>query len=212
MLTFVVAAWSVAVKWPLTLLFDTLLLRPVRLQATAGFAAWADDAAAGGTEGIARAVAARVTYINDPLGGMLDYVAAPEVAWARRRGDCDDFSYLTAELLRRAGVAGWLATYLCWNVRSSHVVCLYYDSHSFGVIDQGQVRGGFRSLADAAAAGRPNAAVAAQYVRRYGRGADLIGRRIVANGECENYRRRTRDKNGSHYKRLSNDAGGNSEE
>lgn len=182
MLAFLVAAWSVTVKWPLTLLFDTLLLRPVRLGAAAGFAPWADEAAAGGPEGIARAVAARVTYVNDPLGGALDYVAAPEVTWARRRGDCDDFSYLTAELLRRAGVAGWLATYLCWNVRSSHVACLFYDGRGFGVIDQGHVRRGFDSPAGAAAAARPNAAVAAQYVRRYAQGADLVGRRIVANG------------------------------
>ncbi len=183
MLTFVVAAWLAAVKYPLSLFFDAFLFRRVRLRAAAGFAAWAENAAARGTDGIARAVAARVTYVNDPLGGMLDYVAAPEVTWARRRGDCDDFSYLTAELLRRAGVAGWLATYVCWNVKHSHVVCLYHDSRNFGVIDQGQVRDGFDSLAGAAAAARPRATVAAQYVRRYGRGADLIGRRIVAKSE-----------------------------
>lgn len=194
MLAFLVAAWSAAVKWPLTLLFDTLSLRPVRRRAAAGFAAWADDAATRGPKGIARATAARVTYLNDPLGGILDYVAAPEVTWARRYGDCDDFSYLTAELLRRAGAAGWLATYLCWNVKRSHVVCLYYDGRGFGVIDQGYVRDGFRSLAEAAAAARPRATVAAQYVRRYGRGADLIGRWVVANDERGDYRSRTRDK------------------
>jgi transglutaminase-like putative cysteine protease len=194
MIAFIVAAWSVAVKWPLTMLFDTLLLRSVRLGAAAAFAAWADEAAARGPEGIARAVAARVKYLNDPLGGMLDYVAAPEITWARRRGDCDDFSYLTAELLRRAGVAGWLATYLCWNVKRSHVVCLYHHGRGFGVIDQGYVRGGFRSLGEAAAAARPRATVAAKYVRRYGRGADLIGRWVVANGERTRTPARTQGK------------------
>jgi transglutaminase-like putative cysteine protease len=194
MLTFLAAAWSVAVKWPLTLLFDTLSLRLIRRGAAAGFAAWADDAAARGPEGIARATAARVTYLNDPLGGMLDYVAAPEVTWARRYGDCDDFSYLSAELLRRAGVASWIVTYLCWNVKHSHVVCLFYDRRAFGTIDQGYVRDGFHSLADAVAAARPPAAVAAQYVRRYARGADLIGRWIVRNGKSVNYHRRTRHK------------------
>jgi transglutaminase-like putative cysteine protease len=194
MLAFLVAAWSAAVKYPLTLLFDTLLLQRVRLGAAAGFAAWADDAAARGPEGIARAVAARVTYLNDPLGGMLDYVAAPEVTWARRYGDCDDFSYLTAELLRRAGVASWVATYVCWNVKRSHVVCLYYDGRGFGVIDQGYVRDRFRSLPEAAAAARPRAAVVAQYVRRYGRGADLVGRWIVANDERANTLRQTQVK------------------
>ena len=194
MIAFLVAAWSVAVKWPLTLLFDALSLRPVRRRAAAGFAAWAGDAAARGPEGIARATAARVTYLNDPLGGILDYVAAPEVTWARRYGDCDDFSYLTAELLRRAGVAGWLATYLCWNVKRSHVVCLYRDAGGYGLIDQGLLRDGFGTLEEAAAAARPRAAVAAQYVRRYGRGADIVGRWIVANGERGNTLRRTQDK------------------
>ena len=194
MIAFLVAAWSVAVKWPLTLLFDTLSLRPVRLGAAAGFAAWADDAAARGPEGIARATAARVTYLNDPLGGMLDYVAAPEVTWARRYGDCDDFSYLTAELLRRAAVESWLATYVCWNVKRSHVVCLYRDAGGYGLIDQGLLRDGFGTLEEAAAAARPRAAAAAQYVRRYGRGADIVGRWIVANGERGNTFRRTQDK------------------
>jgi transglutaminase-like putative cysteine protease len=194
MIAFLVAAWSVAVKWPLTLLFDTLLLRPVRRRAAAAFAAWADDAAARGPDGIARATASRVTYLNDPLGGMLDYVAAPEVTWARRYGDCDDFSYLTAELLRRAVVESWLATYFCWNVKRSHVVCLYRDAGGYGLIDQGLLRDGFGTLEEAAAAAQPRAAVAAQYVRRYGRGADIVGRWIVANGERGNTFRRTQDK------------------
>jgi transglutaminase-like putative cysteine protease len=181
MLTFLVATWSVAVKWPLTLLVDALLLRRVRRGAGAAFAAWADDAAARGPEGIARAVADRVTYLNDPLGGLLDYVAAPAATWARRHGDCDDFSYLTAELLRRAGVESWVATYVCWNVKDSHVVCLYRGAGGYGFIDQGLLRDGFPTLAEAAAAARPKAAVAAQYVRRYGRGADLVGRWVSKN-------------------------------
>lgn len=194
MLAFLVAAWTAVVKYPLTLLFDTLLLRRVRRGAAAGLAAWAEEVAARGPEGIARAVAERVTYFNDPLGGVLDYVAAPAVTWARRRGDCDDFSYLTAELLRRAGVASWLATYVCWRVPRSHVVCLFRDASGYGLIDQGLLRTGFPTLEEAAAAGRPGAAVAAQYVRRYSRGADLIGRWVVANAERAQNSTRTQGK------------------
>ncbi len=179
MLTFLLAGWAVAVKWPLSFLANTLLLGSLRGRAAADFSAWARDVATGGPKGIARAVAARVEYCADPLGGLLDYVAAPEVTWARRIGDCDDFSYLTAELFRRAGVESWLASYLCWNLADSHVVCLYYHDRAFGVIDQGFLSYGYKSLGDAATAAEPKASVAARYVRRHGRGADLVGRWIA---------------------------------
>ena len=155
---------------------DAAFLRGIRRRAAAGFDAWAAKAAAGGPAAVARATAERVTYARDPLGGLLDYVAAPAVTWARRYGDCDDFAYLTAELLKRAGVESWLASYLSWNVKDSHVVCLFRGADGYGVMDQGLIRGPFPTLAEAADAGNPGAKNAARYVRRYGRGADLIGK------------------------------------
>lgn len=173
------AAWGVAVKWPLSFLADALFLGSFRGRAAAGFSAWARNAGPRGPEGVARAIAGRVKYSPDPLGGLLDYVATPEVTWRRGIGDCDDFSYLTAEMLRRARIDSWLASYLCWNVKDSHVVCLYRAGGVFGIIDQGHLRRGYRSLDEAAAAAQPEGGIAARYVRRYGRGADLIGRWIV---------------------------------
>jgi hypothetical protein len=107
---------------------------------------------------------------------LLDYVAAPAVTWARRRGDCDDFAYLSAELLRRAGVESWVASYFCWDVKNSHVVCLFRKAGGYGVMDQGLIRGPFPTLAEAADAGNRGAKNAARYVRRYGRGSDLVGK------------------------------------
>ena len=175
-LDFLLAVWLAVVKWPLTWFVDAAFLRGTRRRAAAGFDAWAAKAAAGGPAAVARATAERVTYANDPLGGLLDYVAAPAVTWARRYGDCDDFAYLTAELLKRAGVECWIASYLSWNVKDSHVVCLFRDADGYGVIDQGLIRGPFDTLAEAADAGNPGAKNAARHVRRYGRGADLIGK------------------------------------
>lgn len=161
---------------------DAAFLRGTRRRAAPGFDAWAAKAAAGGPVAVACATAERVTYANDPLGGLLDYVAAPAVTWARRRGDCDDFAYLTAELLRRAGVEGWVASYFCWNVGDSHVVCLFRGEDAYGVIDQGLIRGPFRTLAEAADAGNPGAKNAARCVRRYRRGADVIGKSFLDSG------------------------------
>ena len=128
-------------KWPLTLFTDAAFLSGTRRRAAAGFNAWAAKVAAGGPTAVARATAERVKYANDPLGGLVDYVAAPAVTWARRYGDCDDFAYLSAELLRRAGVESWLASHFCWNVKDSHVVCLFRSADGFGVLDQGLIRG-----------------------------------------------------------------------
>jgi hypothetical protein len=179
MLDFVVATWLAVVKWPLTLFMDAAFLGGIRRRAAAGFEAWAAKAAEGGPAAVARAVADRVTYAPDPLGGLVDYVAAPAVTWARRYGDCDDFAYLAAELLRRAGVATWLASYFCRNVKDSHVVCLFRDAQGYGVLDQGSIRGPFHTLAEAADATSAAAKTAGRYVRRYGRGADFIGKRFL---------------------------------
>jgi transglutaminase-like putative cysteine protease len=180
MLDFLLAGWLAVVKWPLTLFMDAAFLRGTRRRAAPGFDAWATKVAAGGPHAVARATAQRVAYENDPLGGLLDHVAAPAVTWARRRGDCDDFAYLSAELLRRAGVECWLASYFCWHVNDSHVVCLFRHASGYGVMDQGLIRGPFPTLAEAADAGNPGAKTVARYVRRYGRGPDLIGKLFLA--------------------------------
>ncbi|MGD8718696.1 MAG: transglutaminase domain-containing protein [Candidatus Zixiibacteriota bacterium] len=176
---FLIGIWTAAFKWPLTFFIDALFLRKVRRQAGPGFDAWARAAAAAGPEAIARAVAERVEYVLDPVRGIVDFVTAPAVTWGRRYGDCDDFAYLSAELCRRAGLESWVVSYVCWNVKDSHVVCLYRDGSGYGLLDQGLLRGGFATLGDAASAARPKSRVAGEYVRRYGRGPDLIGKWII---------------------------------
>lgn len=169
-----VKIWLAAVKWPLTYFFNRFVLRRTRLRAAPAFEAWATSAAAGGPPGVARAVKARLQYLNDPLGGLLDYVAAPEVTWARGHGDCDDFSYLTAEVLRRAGVECWIATFVCWNVKDSHVVCLFRLGERYALLDQGYLRMDFASREEAVNAACPSAKVAARYVRPYA--TEILGR------------------------------------
>jgi hypothetical protein len=176
MAEFAVKIWLAAVKWPLTFFFNRFVLRRTRLRATPAFAAWAATAAAGGPPGVTAAIKSRVRYVNDPLGGLLDYVAAPEVTWARGRGDCDDFSYLAAEVLRRAGVECWIATYVCWNVKDSHVVCLFRLGERYALLDQGALRMDFASLEEAAREAKPTAKVVAHYVRPYARGSETIGK------------------------------------
>ena len=178
MLDNILAIWLAVVKWPLTLFMDATFLRRTRRRAASEFAAWAAKAAAG-PAAVARATAERVAYAVDPLGGLLDYVTAPAVTWARRRGDCDDFAYLSAELLRRAGVECWLASYFCWKLEDSHVVCLFRDGNAYAVMDQGLIRGPFPTLDEAADAGNPGAKNAARYVRTYGRRPDYIGKRFI---------------------------------
>jgi len=181
--TWALAAWLAAVKAPLSFLADAFHYRPLRLRAAAGFERWAAAAAAAGPAAIAAAIRERVVYVSDPLWGALDVVTAPAVTWARRAGDCDDFSYLAAELLRRAGLETWVVTYFCWRLADAHVACAYRDAEDrFGLLDQGHLTDGRPTLAAAAAAGRPSGRVAATLAQRYGRGADFIGRWIIAAG------------------------------
>jgi transglutaminase-like putative cysteine protease len=172
-----VKLWHGVVKRPLSSFTDALYYRPLRLRATAGFNAWA-AAIPPTPAAVAAAVKERVAYLSDPWRGVWDYVAAPAVTWARRAGDCDDFAYLTAELLERAGIPAWVATYVTTRPGDAHVVCLYGDDGGFGYIDQGYRRDGFATLDDAATAARPASAGKdlARLVVSYGARGDAIGR------------------------------------
>jgi hypothetical protein len=178
MAAFLVRLWLVVVKYPLTVIFNLLFYERLRRKATPAFDAWSTAAAAGGPAAVAAAVRERVSYLADPLGGAVDFVQAPAVTWARRAGDCDDFSYLAAELFTRSGRAAWLVHYAAWNLFDSHVVCLWAERPGeFGVFDQGDLRPGFPTLQAAAAAGAPpGVKIAATVVQRYRRDGDLVGR------------------------------------
>lgn len=143
------------------------------------FQGWANAAVAGGPPAIAQAVAARVRYHPDPWGGILDFVAAPELTFARQYGDCDDFAYLTAELLRQAGMEAWLITYFYWNVKDAHVVVVYRSTSGFGFIDQGILRSGYKTLPDAVEAAAPGPKPVATVARRYGDRTDIFGKWVI---------------------------------
>jgi len=178
MLSALVTAWTLLVKLPLSFLATGISYRPIR-RSRAAYALWADEAGRGGPHHAALRVREHISYEPDPWGGVLDYVAAPAWTWARRRGDCDDFAYLTADALKRAGYAVWIINYWCWDIRSSHTVTAVKDDAGYRILDQGYLSTPYATLPAAAHAGRPPAAVAATAVTRYAAGFDLVGRWVA---------------------------------
>ena len=170
--------WLAAVKWPLSVLVDALFFSRIRRRHRDAFAAWAKEAAAGGPTTIAAAIKERVSYAYDPLKGLIDHVTTPPVTWARGRGDCDDFAYLSAALLTLAGRDCWIANLLARNVVDSHVVCLFRNGEGYTALDQGYLSKGFDTLEAAARAAAPTPRLLTTLIQPYGRGSDYLGRWI----------------------------------
>lgn len=141
--------WSVTVKALLTLAANRVIFR---LQAAAAEPAFRERLTGNkgrDSEQICREIAERVTYVVDPWRGIVDYVAAPALTWARRYGDCDDFAYLAAEALSSLGYRTWIVTYITWNLYASHTVCITRIDCKYRVFDQGLRGGYFETLGDA---------------------------------------------------------------
>lgn len=62
-------------------------------------------------------------WSSDPLGGNLDYHSAPRVTCARKKGDCDDYAYLWAELLKGHGNRWILSTFSTEG--GGHAMCVF---------------------------------------------------------------------------------------
>ncbi len=69
----------------------------------------------------------QVTWTLDGPLHLFDCISYPQVTWAKKKDDCDGFSSLAAELLKR-----WnpdyhpvLLTVMCRPVAKSHTVCVF---------------------------------------------------------------------------------------
>jgi len=178
MWTLVATVWLAAVKWPLSVLMDALFFGRARRRRQGAFELWAREAAAGGPPAIAAAIKQRVAYGYDPLKGLIDYVTTPAATWARGRGDCDDFAYLSAALLTLAGYDCWIANLLARNVVDSHVVCIFRDGRGYATLDQGYLSGSNENLEAAAREAAPTPKLLTTLIQPYGRGGDYLGRWI----------------------------------
>lgn len=172
--------WLAVVKRPLSVLADALFFRGLRASRQIAFGDWAQEAAAGGPSAIAAAIKQRVTYNYDPLKGLIDHVTSPAVTWARGRGDCDDFAYLSAALLNLAGHDCWIVNYLARNIVDSHVACLYRDGEGYAALDQGYLSKPYKSLEAAAQAAAPTPRLLFTLIQPYGRDGDHLGRWLRA--------------------------------
>lgn len=54
-----------------------------------------------------------------------DWVQQPEVTWGLKRGDCEDFAYLTQALLKQIGIPSQILLVFLKPYRYSHAVCVF---------------------------------------------------------------------------------------
>jgi len=76
-------------------------------------------------------------YMSDPLFGVYNTIASPEVAWRILEGDCDDFASHLIQLSRNYKPI--LLTYFTWNVRNAHTVVLIMNQNKYYTINWGQL-------------------------------------------------------------------------
>lgn len=141
--------WMVSVKAVLTAVANRVIFRKAGAAAEPSFNEWLRENRGRNPAAICRGITERLTYLVDPLHGIIDYVSAPALSWARRWGDCDDFSYLAAHALTAAGYRTWVATYITWNLRSSHTVCIARIDCKYRVFDQELRKPAFETLSEA---------------------------------------------------------------
>ncbi len=93
-----------------------------------------------------RACLEQVTWTRDGLLHLYDSISYPEATWVKKKDDCDGFSTLACELLRRLGrdYKPVLATAIMRPVRKSHTVCVFNrPDGSFSFFDNEILKEGF---------------------------------------------------------------------
>jgi hypothetical protein len=169
--------WSVTVKALLTFAVNRLILLRAAEEAEPSFREWLSAKRGKNPETVFSDIAERITYVIDPWHGIVDYVTAPATTWARRYGDCDDFSYLAAEALSSLGYPAWIVTYITWNLYASHTVCVLRLDCKYRVFDQGLRGGEFETLGEAVDYTKGILPpVMTRFVRRYRGRFDVPGR------------------------------------
>ncbi len=179
MLRIIPFLWSVTIKSLLTLAANRIIFRRQVAAAEPPFNEWLKEKRGKEPEKVCAEITERVTYLIDPWHGVVDYVTAPALTWARRYGDCDDFTYLVAEALSSLGYPAWIVTYITWNLYDSHTVCVLRVNCKYLVFDQGLRGGEFETVGDAADYIKGLLPpVMTRFVRRYRGRFDLPGRLV----------------------------------
>lgn len=77
------------------------------------------------------------SYISDPLFGVYNTIASPEIVWRSLEGDCDDFASHLIQLSRNYKPI--LLTYFTWNEKDAHTVVLIWNQNDYYTFNWGQL-------------------------------------------------------------------------
>ena len=93
----------------------------------------------------------QVTWTGDGFWHLYDSISYPQTVWAGKKDDCDGFSILASELLRRwnPDANPVLVTAIVRPVRFSHTVCAFRHEGDLLFFDNDKLRrGDFNDYAD----------------------------------------------------------------
>ncbi len=93
----------------------------------------------------------KITWTKDGLFHLYDAISYPQTVWAKKKDDCDGFSVLAAELLKRLSptLNPVLVTAAVTPLRKSHTVCAFKDGQGLAFFDNARLRkGNYKSYGD----------------------------------------------------------------
>jgi hypothetical protein len=133
-----IATWIYCVKRPLSFLANTILSF-IYPRAYIGYRGFLRRLLATPLGDVADLLYDSIKFRDDPLGGIWDYIACPQITWARGFGDCDDIAEIWGSLLAAKGIIAYRLTILTLPVRDSHVLCLFQDNEGWRLVDGGGI-------------------------------------------------------------------------
>jgi hypothetical protein len=131
-----IAAWTYCIKRPLSFLVNTIL-SPFYPRAYIEYRNFLNQLLDMPLGDVADLLYKTIKFRDDPLGGALDYIASPQITWARGFGDCDDVVEIWGNLLSEKRIKAYRLTILTLPICDSHVLCLFHDTEGWKLADNG---------------------------------------------------------------------------
>lgn len=91
--------------------------------------------------------------MRDPVTGWPfinpgDWLRTPFQTFRSGEGDCEDYSYLACDLLKRNGYSPQIIAYFTSRPGQGHAVCVLKEDKVYSCVDQSRYSTGFKSIGD----------------------------------------------------------------
>jgi len=93
----------------------------------------------------------QISIMLDPVSGWPainpgDWLKTPFQTFRSGAGDCEDYSYLACDLLKRSGYDAQIIAYFTSRPGQGHAVCVVKEGKLYSCVDQSRYSAGFHSI------------------------------------------------------------------